>query len=1601
LTFHPNRFSPTLFATRMSHSENQPLVFRAGPLALAIAWKLLFVFAAILLPSPRGVAGEPIYQAGVARTDITPSTPIRLSGYGARRTETSEIDQRLWAKALAIGRSGTNTALILTVDNCGVPTALREELLARLENTAIHSDRFALCSTHTHAGPCLSGNLENLFSQDIPPDHQERIDAYTKELLDKLEQVSRAALDNLLPSLLAWGEGRATFAGNRRTPGGPVDHALPILRVSDTNGQLRAILANYACHCTTLGGDFNKVHGDWAGCAQEFIERDHPGVTALISIGCGADSNPHPRGTLDLVRQHGEELAAEVKRLAALPLTPIRGEFSARTRRIELPFAPLPDREEWDARAKQSGIVGYHARKNLARLDRGESLPAHLPYLVQTWNFGDDLAMVFLPGEVVVDYVVRLKNEFDSERLWVTAYANDVPCYIPSRRILSEGGYEAEGSLWYYDQPARLAPETEELIIQTVHQLLPKTFAADPRKAEFPPPKSPEQSLALFQIKPGLEVKLAASEPLIVDPVAIDFGADGKLWVVEMHDYPTGLDGNLKPGGRIKILEDLDGDGRYDRSTLFLDGLPFPTGLMAWKKGVLVCAAPDLLYAEDTTGDGKADHVETLFTGFATHNYQARLNSLRWGLDGWIHGASGLFGGKISSPHDPRIIELTGRDFRILPDQRRLEPVHGLSQQGRVRDDFGNWFGCDNSTLLWHFPFPDHYGRRNPHVAPPDSRVFPLKGREANQLFPISRTLERFNDPAHVNRVTSASGLEIYRDNFLGDEFYGNAFVCESVHNLVHRLVLAPNGVTFSGARPADEQRSEFLASRDNWFRPVEARTGPDGALWVVDMYRFVIEHPRWIPPDRLAQLDLRAGSDMGRIYRVVPRNKKPRVLPNIASAPVQELIAAFATANGPGRDLIHQELLSRPDPSAIEPMKRLALANAPPAPRVQAMSVLADLKALNPDVLEPALADSSPQVRTHALRFSEPLFDSSSALQDRAVQLANDPDMAVRFQLALSLGAWSGPAKAAVLHRLLENTPRDPWMRAAVLNSAGDCPEVLLRLVLQGPNELRHAQLIGPLVTIACARGDKRTVREVANLLLSGPALKDEWELAALDSLLEALARFDEQPGDTALDRTQLRSTMTSAQDLAFNKELPEPMRVAALKLFRHSIAVDRAQLDRLLDEMNTGLEAPLRQAAIEALTRNDSPEIPRVVLERWSRSSPLLRPFFIELFAAREGAIRLLFQGIEEGTISSGEISAAQQQRFSEHRQKEIREQAIALFGERERRAGPELIAKFEKAIAAGGNVSRGNLLFEQHCASCHSFDGRGHIVGPDLEPFRAKPPADLLLAILDPNAAIEPAFVAYDIETRDGRSLAGIVKAETAGALTLVQGGGLIETILKTDIREWRASSLSLMPEGFEQSIRPSEMADLIAYMRQQPAAFGSATPGQADKARAEFLRENPNGLGEILFRSEQLNYPSWLGPLPLAHCRQNDGASKVIWRTAPVPTALAPGSFHRFVVPAAMGHLSQPPGRFALKLNGQPVLDFNVTLQSRTWRSADEKVRMTYTVLERNREDSNGVLAIEIAAEALQPSGPATFEVIGSAAKSQRWFGVYQIGVRSKH
>ena len=441
-------------------------------------------------PPARDAQSAGLIPAGVAEIDITPSEAIRLTGYGNREQPTADVRQRLWAKALAFGTDSSPSVLV-AVDLIGVPLAVTDAVARRLADVSVRREQFVISATHTHTGPSLSGVLPYIFNVPASAGQQQVIDSYTSALTDRLERVARAALADRHPSRVSWSQGRAGFAANRRvlkdgkwagfgvTPGGAVDHDVPMLAVHGPDGVLRAVLVNYACHATTLEGRDNYLHGDWPGVAKELIQRRHPGAIAMVTVGTGADSNPNPRGGgLPDVERNATAIADEVDRLLATPMRPLTSPPRGRLETIDLDLAPVPSRQEWEERAKKNVPDGFQAQAILGRLDRGERIATTAPYPIQTWSFGDSLGMVFLAGEVVADYGLRLKRELDPSRLWVNAYSNDVAFYVASKRLIREGGYEVDRSMVFYGQPARLADDTEDRIVSTVRKLLPRTFAS-------------------------------------------------------------------------------------------------------------------------------------------------------------------------------------------------------------------------------------------------------------------------------------------------------------------------------------------------------------------------------------------------------------------------------------------------------------------------------------------------------------------------------------------------------------------------------------------------------------------------------------------------------------------------------------------------------------------------------------------------------------------------------------------------------------------------------------------------------------------------------------------------------------------------------------------------------------------------------------------------------------------------------------------------------------------------------------------------------------------------------------------------------------------
>lgn len=1448
------------------------------------------VLRAIFLPVLLSVShvhaqDNPTYAVGAAKVDVTPDYPIRLNGFGGRREESEGLSQRIFARALAVSQADGPPLVIVAVDSLGVRTSLVDEVATRLKQRfGIPRENLAVTFTHSHCTPKVNGASDNIFSQPIPPAHQQRIDRYTRELTDNIEQAAAAAIESREPSRLSWGVGEVGFAINRRTAGGPVDHELPMLVVRNVSDDgIRAVYVSYACHCVTLS--FNQISGDWAGYAAEMIERTVPGATALVSIGCGSDSNPSSGVTGDKVAiagSQGAEIATEVARLLKTGLRPVTGPPHATLNQIALPLNDPPTKEQLQSLAEKGGPAGYSATTQLAKLERGEPLLTAIDYPVQTFSFGDNLSMVFLAGEVCVDYSLRLKRELDRERLWLNAYSNDFCSYIPSERLVVEGGYGGGAEIPYFALPTTLKPGLEQLIVDEVKRQVARSLHVG-AGTQGVPPKSPEKSLECMQTHDDLRIELVAAEPLVVDPVAIDFGPDGRLWVAEMNDYGQGVYESFEQTGRVRWLRDTDGDGRFDQAETFVDGLRFPTDVKVQPDGILICDAPDILLATDTDGDGKAESIQKLYTGFEVRNAQARVNSLRLGLDNWLYGSGGLFGGRITNVSTNQPSDLSDRDFRFHPTSREIEPVTGRTQQGRCRNDWGDWFGCTNGTLLMHYAVDDHYDLRNPLIASPPTTIAVATGTDANKLIPAGE-LVLFELSGAPGQPTSACGLDIYRDVLLGDEYYGNAFTCEPVHQLVHRLVLDPKGVTFTGYRADNELDREFLASTDRWFRPVQVRTGPDGAIWVVDMYRYVIEHPRWIPQTALSELDVFAGRGRGRIYRVVPRDgsRPPRDWPRLDQTNDAELVAQLDQPNGTVRDLAQQLIVSQGNQQATPLLQQLVRQAKLPQAQLHALCTLDGLGTLAPDDVLHALRADHPEVVRNAIRLAERILDNDDILA--AIQpLASHSDVRIRRQVAHSLGESQSQVAAGTLAALAVSAGDDTYLRAAVLSSINKS-NVAAVLNAYAAADGERSEIFSQLISLAVRLGDATGTEAAFRIVAANGDSNSAARFTDLADLLDAADARSEAPLDEIDDELLrgLRHRNEEAMGALHDEEQTEQNRLAALRLLgrrggaatQQILAIDgkgREQMLRQIGELISARQSiGIQQAAIAALARTTEASAADLLLARWDGVGPSLREQILDVLLSRDDWTRRLVERVREGTLAASSFNATRRQQLVTHRDSAIRDFAANLFDTTAASNRSAVIDQYRPALSTAADAQRGRTLFRKTCASCHRLEEEGHVVGPDLMALTNRDPEWLLTTILDPNREVDARYMAWMAVDADGRSATGLLVEETSSSIRLREANGKEHVILRSDLDELRSTERSIMPEGIERDLSPQDLADVLAYVSRFDLPFKEFAGNQPQPIKGndggEFRLTAATAEirgGEILFEPPFGNIGYWHG------------------------------------------------------------------------------------------------------------------------------------------
>ncbi|HXI50279.1 MAG TPA: PVC-type heme-binding CxxCH protein, partial [Candidatus Saccharimonadales bacterium] len=951
----------------------------------------------------------------------------------------------------------------------------------------------------------------------------------------------------------------------------------------------------------------------------------------------------------------------------------------------------------------------------------------------------------------------------------------------------------------------------------------------------MPGPLSPADALATLQAPTNFAVELVAQEPLVQSPVYLNWGEDGRLWVVEMRDYPLGLDGHGKSGGAIRVLEDTDGDGRYDKSTVFAEGLNFPNGLLPWRKGILVSAAPDLLYLEDTDGDGKADRIEKLYTGFVEGNQQHRFNGFEYGLDNWLYGANGDSSGQIrnlkttgdgGAARGAAAVNISGRDFRFRPDDGAFETVGGHTQFGRRRDDWGNWFGNANPIWLWHFWLPEQYLRRNPRLAVENLQRETATYPEAGRVRFVGRKQQRLNDVGTAGYVTSANSPTPYRDEVFGEEFARAMFISEPVYNSVRCEILEPDGVSFKSHRWHAEEAREFLTSTDPWFRPTGLKIGPDGALYVPDMYRQYIEHPEWIPDDIKARADLRAGETRGRIYRVSWRGAPLRMTPRLDRMNTADLVAAIDHPNGWQRDTIQRLLVTRGGTAAISPLRQFLRTVAHPKARLTALHALEGLNGLQVEDLLGALQDSHPAIREHAIQLSEPWLRgiakaASQPLQTALLARLDDPEMRVRYQLAFTLGEWEDPRVTAALARLALRDAGQREVLVAVASSATRDPAGILSALLAANQDLTGVEpLLRDLVTLIIAIGRPAEADKLFAQIarpVGGTGAHSAWQIAAFAQLLQELERQGQTLKGFPSAAAALPALRASARTIARDPDQPAPRRISVLQLLGRAGDGQDEDIAVLGSLLNVQMSEAVQRAAVDRIGRIRGDAVAATLVKGWSGYAPSVRALVLDVLLRREAWAQVLLDRIDAKQLTAADLGAGARQRLLAHPSPALRQRAEKLLARPVDTPRQTLIDQYLPAVQqARGDAAQGAKVFQAQCAVCHRLNQQGNGAAPDLSSVVDRSPERMLIAILDPNRAVEDRYINYVARTRNGEDFSGILSGETANSITLISASGLRETILRRDLESLTSTRLSLMPEGFEQLLRPQDIADLLAYL-----------------------------------------------------------------------------------------------------------------------------------------------------------------------------------------
>lgn len=939
-------------------------------------------------------------------------------------------------------------------------------------------------------------------------------------------------------------------------------------------------------------------------------------------------------------------------------------------------------------------------------------------------------------------------------------------------------------------------------------------------------PLSPEASLANWHVDGDYELQLVAAEPLTCDPVDIAWDTRGRLFVAEMRDYPlpTEHGGYLS---RIRLLTDTNGDGVMDEASTWADHLDHVQGLTPHRDGFIVTTRTAILYLADTDGDDRADVTKSLFHSNDPRYNQLQVSSPRRGLNNWIYLNNGIDLKEIYPDGSPAsILKINKTNIRIHPETGTLEAVTGYGQFGATQDNFGRRIFSLNRNPAMMAVMPLEYLKRNPFAGITQGHEDIAPFGEDAKVFPLE--LSHTTSIAHAGTHTAACGLAIYRGNAI-PELKGDLFVCEPTAQLVTRSRLKENGASLRAERVG--KKVDFLVSGDEWSRPVNLRNGPDGCLYLCDMYRRFIDHSRFFPEAFAESHYMRAGFDHGRIYRLVPKGHPP--LPASELPSTQEKLVELLTHENAWQRIHAQRLLVESEHPSVAPLlDSLLERNIAPEARAHALGALLGIGKLNEDHLHLAVANPTSGVSENAILNLQP-----GQARNELIEVVKARKGRASFLALLALGNDPSDEITELFQYTLHNTPEgtDPWVRRAVLSGSKERSGAILAHMLTHPITGIPGNGFGPeravmyqeFAAAVAARGNGEEIALVLKALAQVDG--DDYRLAITRGFADgmrrttlptkSLAAFLARPPEACAESIQaLSEIVDSAATLAADTKQSPKTRVAALEIANQQDFVTVREMVEMMVAPNEPDE--VQKSAVRSLRRfsKNRKEVASFLFERWSTLPPPSRSAAIEILTSNNDSARLLMEEMKAGNIRPSVMPPMKQWVYGRSSVPEIKSLAGELFG-KTASSRNAVIEEYLPALSshASNRENGAKALQKGTCLACHRIDGKGSAVGPDLADVRAKPRAALLTDILDPNRAVEERWIAYAIELRDGTTATGLVDSEDDQSVTLKTPGGMTQTFARTDIKTMSSTETSLMPVGLEAALPPEDMADLIDLLK----------------------------------------------------------------------------------------------------------------------------------------------------------------------------------------